>query len=64
MLRLLPDKPQKDSRYSQTKVYRTSSLSGKSPSATLTKPIQYLNYYNYGYNTLDQSSRIRVINSI
>jgi hypothetical protein len=64
LLRLRADKSQKDSRFSQTKLYQSSSLTAKSPSTTLTKPIQYTSYYNYGNNTLDQNLRTHVINSI
>ncbi|CAF2362779.1 unnamed protein product [Rotaria sp. Silwood2] len=54
--RLRPDKSQIDSRPTQSKLYRSPSLSCLSPSATLTKPIKY-SYRNYGSGTFDQTTK-------
>lgn len=54
--RLRPDKSQVDTSLAENQIYRSPSLSVLSPSATLTKPIQY-SYRNFGKGTFDQSTK-------
>ncbi|CAF5101487.1 unnamed protein product, partial [Rotaria sp. Silwood1] len=54
--RLRPDKSQMDAHPTQSKLYRSPSLSCLSSSATLTKPVKY-SYRNYGSGTFDQTAK-------
>ncbi|CAF1055652.1 unnamed protein product [Rotaria sordida] len=51
-----PDKSQIDIRPSQSKLYRSPSLSCLPTSTTLTNPIKY-SYRNYGSGTFDQTTK-------